>query len=137
MRRLLDTNIWLYAFLQSQDPQKRFRALKLIEESDPALTVQIVNEICANLLRKAKLPEEQLRAVIEALYERYTVFALDGPVLLAASELRSEYRFSFWDSLIVATAWRNGIDEILSEDMDDGLIVRRTVKITNPFREIP
>ena len=136
MSRLLDTNVWLYAFLESQDAGKRERALAVIEESNPSLSVQIVNEICANLLRKAKLPEDQLRAIIEALYERYTVFALDGPTMLVASELRSEYRFSFWDSLIVATAWRNGVDEILSEDMNDGLIVRGAVKITNPFREV-
>jgi predicted nucleic acid-binding protein len=53
--------------------------------------------------------------------------------MLKASQLRKQYSFSFWDSLIVASALHADTRIIYSEDMQDGLKVLDKVEIVNPF----
>ena len=54
--------------------------------------------------------------------------------VLKASELRSKYQFSFWDSLIVSTALYAQTTFLISEDMQHGLIVEQSLEIINPFQ---
>ena len=44
-----------------------------------------------------------------------------------------EYHFSWWDSLIVATALRADCSTFLSEDMQNGFVVDGRLTIVNPF----
>jgi predicted nucleic acid-binding protein len=53
-------------------------------------------------------------------------------VLEAVRGLRT-YQFSYWDSLIWASAKLNGIPNILSEDICDGVILDG-VRFLNPFK---
>jgi predicted nucleic acid-binding protein len=59
---------------------------------------------------------------------------MDESILLDASQLRREYGFSFWDSMIAACALAAGADVLYSEDMQNGLIVRGSLRIVNPFK---
>jgi predicted nucleic acid-binding protein len=56
----IDTNIWLYAFLDSGEAEKSSRARALFQQAEPILSVQVVNEICINLIKKAGFSEEQI-----------------------------------------------------------------------------
>jgi predicted nucleic acid-binding protein len=51
------------------------------------------------------------------------VIQLDRNIILRASELRNHYSFSFWDSLIVASALATDANILDSEDMQDRLII--------------
>jgi predicted nucleic acid-binding protein len=52
---------------------------------------------------------------------------------LQAQQLRENYCFSFWDSLIVAAALKANCETLYSEDMQDGLLVNKTLRIINPL----
>ncbi|MBC8042583.1 MAG: PIN domain-containing protein [Rhizobacter sp.] len=131
----IDTNIWLYAFLETQDAQKSQAANSLVKtERKITISSQVINEICINLLRKAAFTEEQLRELITAFYAKYPVAELTKNVLLKGSELRRAYLFSFWDSLIVANALLSEATRLYSEDMQHGLVVENRLEIVNPFR---
>jgi predicted nucleic acid-binding protein len=106
-RCFVDSNIWLYAFIESQDKDKSARAKQVIQDHDVVVSTQIINEVCVNMLKKAKLPETE--------------------------ELRERHQFSFWDSLIVACALAEGATILYSEDMDTSLVVEKTLKIVNPL----
>jgi predicted nucleic acid-binding protein len=56
----IDTNIWLYAFIDSDDKKKSVIARNLVRLSRPAVSVQVVNEVCVNMIRKAGFAEEQI-----------------------------------------------------------------------------
>jgi predicted nucleic acid-binding protein len=43
--------------------------------------------------------------------------------------------FSFWDSLIVEAALQSGCSQLLSEDMQNGLMID-SLTISNPFLNI-
>jgi predicted nucleic acid-binding protein len=129
----IDTNIWLYAFLDTGEVEKSARAKKLLAETEPILSVQVINEICVNLIKKAGFSEEQISQLIEAIYQKYPVVEMDENILLTASELRQEYSLSFWDSMVAACALVVEAETLYSEDMQDGLIIREKLEVNNPL----
>ena len=46
-----------------------------------------------------------------------------------------QYKFSYWDSLIIASALENECDTLYTEDMQDGLIIEGKLTIVNPFKQ--
>lgn len=52
--RFIDSNIWLYAIIDSGDAAKHEAVESFIDSIDrPIVSTQIVNEVCANAIRKA------------------------------------------------------------------------------------
>ena len=130
----IDTNIWLYAFLDTGEFEKSARARELFQKSEPMLSVQVVNEVCVNLIKKAEFSEDQITRLIQSFYEKHPIIEMDEDILLTASQLRQEYGFSYWDSLIVSCALAADAEILYSEDMQDGLIVRGVLQIVNPLK---
>jgi predicted nucleic acid-binding protein len=133
-RCFVDTNIWLYAFIESDAPRKREIAKAIVSHVGVVVSSQVISETSVNLLKKGLLSEAEIRQLVAAFYERYAVMDVDRNVLLTASELRERYSLSYWDSLIVAGALCAGCEVLYTEDMQDGLVVAGELHIVNPFR---
>ena len=129
----IDSNIWLYAFTDD-DSRKTDLAQAIINTCKPVVSVQVINEVCVNLIKRAEFPEVRIGELIETFYEKYSVAELHKGVLLTASELRREYSFSYWDSVIAASALDADVKILYSEDMQDGLVIRKILKIINPLK---
>ena len=129
----LDSNIWLYGYSIDTDDAKRNASLELAESPDVCLSSQVVNEVMSNILRKKLGTEPFVRQLIEELYADYPVLEILREDIRTASVLRESYRFSYWDSLIVATALRSHSEILYSEDMQHGLIVQERLEVRNPF----
>ena len=136
----IDTNIWLYRLFDdlrievTERERKRTIAISLTENSTTIVSTQVINEVSANLLKKAKFDEDQIKSVIQSLYNRCQVIEFNLIILEVASNLRTQYHLSFWDSLIVASALSAGASILYSEDMQDGLIVANQLTLINPFK---
>jgi predicted nucleic acid-binding protein len=132
---IVDTNVWLYALVDSDDSSKTHTARDLLlTQSRPIITsTQVINEVCVNLIRKAGMSEEVVRELTEAFFRRYQVLLTTETLLLKASRLRERHSFSYWDSLIVTAALQGNAAILFSEDMQDGLVVDNTLTISNPF----
>ncbi len=134
-RCFIDTNIWLYAFIEGDEPEKTHKAKQIIDaQHDIVLSTQVVNEMVVNLLRNADMTEEQVRELMTDLYKSYLVVALNQRVQLKASALREQHHFSFWDSTIVANALLSDSAILYSEDMQDGCLVEGKLTIRNPVK---
>lgn len=129
----IDTNIWLYSFIQSQNREKTKIAKTLIKECEIFISTQIINEMCVNLIKKVNFSEEKIQYLIESLYKKYTVFELSQDILLKASKIRVNHSFSFWDSVVAASALDCEADYLMSEDMQDGFNLENKLTIINPF----
>ncbi len=129
----VDTNIWLYAFIVDQDASKHAVAKQIVATQSIIVSVQVLNEVTVNLLKKTEFGEKEIRKLVHSFYVRYPVIGLDEEILLAASELRDRFSFSFWDSLIVASARYGGANFLLTEDMQHDLIIEEDLRIINPF----
>ncbi len=129
----IDTNIWLYSFIQVQDVEKNKISRAIIKECEIVISTQIVNEMCVNLIKKVGFSEAEIQNLIESLYRKYTIFELSQDILLQASKIRINHSFSFWDSIVVASALDGDAEYLISEDMQDGFLLENRLKIMNPF----
>jgi predicted nucleic acid-binding protein len=130
----VDTNVWLYAFIVGSQPDKHILAESLIRrEQRIVLSVQVINEVSVNLLKKAAFSETNIRLLIDSFYQRYRIVSLDQSILNRASSLRERYQFSFWDGLIVSCALTTDATTLYSEDMHNGLVIEGRLRIVNPF----
>ncbi len=130
----IDTNVWLYALVTSQDARKASIAKTVILGKATAVSHQVINEVCVNLIKKTHMPEADLQELIASFYSRCVVVESSSHVSAQASQLRGRFSFSFWDSLIVSSALDSGASILYSEDMQDGLVVENRLRIVNPFR---
>jgi predicted nucleic acid-binding protein len=127
----IDTNIWLYAFIPTQGLKKSAKAKAVIQQSEIAISSQVINEVCINLIKKAQFDEPRLRQLINSFYNRYNVGIIDTDTLLKSSELREKLQLSFWDSLIVSSALVGGAKILYTEDMSDGMVIEGSLTIIN------
>jgi predicted nucleic acid-binding protein len=141
-KAFVDTNIYIYALTKSQDQgdeSKRIAALSVFEaliESQVIVTsTQVLNEFHSNLVKKFKLEDEVVFNIVE---QNILPVSLMAPVSFqtyhSAYRLRSEYSFSFWDSLIVACALENHCTTLYSEDMQHQQNIENQLLIINPFK---
>ena len=130
----IDSNVWLYGLIESGNPVKSAAARQLIQSVDAVVSQQVVNEVCVNLLKRAKFSEQQIRDVIASFFEKCHVVEITLLNLLAASELRERHSLSYWDSLIVSAALASGANVLYTEDMQHGLTVDGRMQIVSPFQ---
>ncbi|MCC5624772.1 PIN domain-containing protein [Nostoc sp. CHAB 5715] len=139
-RCFIDSNIWLYRFiLNPSNPnaiQKQQIATKVTSQENLLVSTQVINEVCANLIRKAGFDNSQIQNLIEDFAQGCEILPVSLETLQYAVKLRERYLFSFWDSLIVASAILGKATILYSEDMQDGLIIENSLRIVNPFLEV-
>lgn len=128
----VDSNVWLYAFMD-ENSSKRDKALNVIESAGTVLSTQIINEVCCNLLRKAGYTELEIQQTVANFRARYPILNVTTDIIYRASQLRISHSFSYWDSVIIATAMEANCGIVYSEDMHNGLQIGN-LKIVNPFR---
>jgi len=127
----LDSNILIYAALQ---PDERSEAARLLLTKNGRISVQVLNEFASVARRKLKRPRPEIDV---ALADMLVVFPNPMPLTLATHKaalgLATRYDFAFYDALIVASALEARCATLLSEDMQDGLLVEARLTIRNPF----
>jgi predicted nucleic acid-binding protein len=136
-KSFIDSNIWIYALLESQDKQKASLSKELLNDIKPwiCLSTQVINEVCAILRKKAGIDELTTRQLIVRFYFDYEIVDIDQAIIVKGSEIREKYPFSFWDGIIAASALAANAGILYSEDMQDGFILDKRLKIVNPFNK--
>lgn len=135
----VDTNTVVYTRDQ-RDPSKANRAAEWLSALAAAdrlvVSPQVLNEAYSVGVRK--FPGAGRGAVAEwvSSFIPYCTAPMDARVFRAAIGVEREFRTSWWDSLILASALAAGCTHLLSEDMQQGQMIGR-LRIINPFREAP
>jgi predicted nucleic acid-binding protein len=128
-----DTSILVYATSSVPDA-KALRARDLAMRAGWAiLLLQTLAEFANVAIRKAGIPIEDIRRTIDAWRAVLPIQAADGDDLAAALEAIRAHRLSFWDAMLWASAQRAGVRCLLTEDLQDGLILQ-SVRFVNPFK---
>ena len=134
----LDSNVVVYAF-QEKEPRKKAIASLLIESSTDghvAISFQVVSETLNVLTQKAVPPLTSAEAEIALNTLLEPIWKVGPSVALYSSALalQARYRYSFYDSLIIAAALEAGCDRLFSEDLQHGQRIDG-LTIVNPFLE--
>jgi len=126
-----DTNVLLY--LLSGDAAKADRTERLLAGRG-VISVQVLNEFASVAIGKFGMEVAEVRAVLAAIRAACDV----TPLILETHELGLEiaerYRYSIYDSMILAAALRANCSTLWSEDLKDGQKVDR-LTIINPFKQ--
>ena len=133
----IDSNIWLYRFIVNTNDansiKKQQIATSITSQENLLVSTQVINEVCANLIRKAGFDNSQIQTLIKEFAEGCEILPLSIETIQYAAKLRNNYSLSFWDSLIIASAILGKASILYSEDMQNGLIINNTLQIVNPF----
>ena len=133
-RFTLDTNILVYA-VDAREGRKRDFATHIIEAAvglDCPLALQVVGEFYAAATTKLKLDAKDAAARATQLIAGFETFSYSVHAVRAALEETPKGRFSYWDSVLLASAAEAGCTTIFSEDMADGARFG-SIAVANPF----
>jgi predicted nucleic acid-binding protein len=125
-----DTSVLLY--LLSGDAGKADTAEHLLEQSG-IITVQVLNEFTAVGKRKLKLSYAEIKDVLGTVRGICRVDPLTVEGHDRGIEIAQRYNFSFYDSVVVASALVAGCKTLYSEDLKHNQVIDKTLKIVNPF----
>ena len=129
-----DTNVWIYAHLQKESDSRCKQAAELVRKLPLIISNQVINEYYSVML-KNKATDEFIQANIKTMLWHCDVFCHSLETLATAFEVRERYRFSWWDSLIVASALETQCEFLYTEDMQHGQVIENSLQIINPFLE--
>jgi predicted nucleic acid-binding protein len=131
-RAFLDTNVLLY--LLSDDAAKAGKAEALVLEGG-VISVQVLNEFANVARRKFAASWDVVRETLDILKDALAVEPLTLETHEVALALAERYRFSIYDSLILAAGLQAGCGLVYSEDLQDGQSVG-DLKVRDPFSDI-
>ena len=136
-RFFLDTNILIYCFDQnSPTKQKQSRELVAFALSSGLglISHQVVQEfvsVAATKFRKVFGHEQLVLYLDEVLFGLWKAYP-SREMYMEGLQLQRNYKLSWWDSLILASALETGCRTVFSEDFQRDLKVE-TVQVVNPF----
>ena len=131
-KNFLDTNIVVYLY-SGDEPEKQATALQLIEQNDPIISTQVLSELANTLSRKFALPFDVVAQAVEEVQEACAVLPVMPETISQALALAKKYQYSYYDSLILASALSADCSTLFTEDMHHGQVVANLLTINNPF----
>ena len=131
-KAFIDTNVYIY--YQSSD---NFSKHKISEEAinyfDCVISTQVINEICSILTRKYPTPLSQINKFIKDIVNSTELIIITYPIITKALDLHGKLSLSSFDALMVVAAYEAGCKYLISEDMQDGLIIDNKLQIINIY----
>lgn len=129
----IDTNIWVYAHTEEPGDRRGSRAKALVEDGRRFfISTQVLSEYYAAMLKNGA-DDSLIQANIESMVLRCELRLINLSVIRLAHRIKPRYGFSYWDSLIIASALDAGCDLIYTEDLQHGQQLEGTLRIVNPF----
>jgi predicted nucleic acid-binding protein len=125
-----DTSVLLY--LLSDDTVKADKIESLLTVRG-VISVQVLNEFAVVALRKLKIPLHNVREILDTIRAVCTVEPITVDAHDRGLAVFERYRFSLYDSILVATALISGARILYSEDLQHGQVIDNQLRVINPF----
>ncbi|MDI9349472.1 MAG: PIN domain-containing protein [Candidatus Symbiobacter sp.] len=98
-------------------------------------SVQVYNEFSSVAHRKYGLSYKDIANILKTITEiSGTPIPIDFALHQRGIAIAERYKFSFYDSLIVAAALQAECATLYSEDMQHGQVIADQMRIINPFK---
>lgn len=124
-----DSNTLLY--LPSVDAIKSARMAVLLDAGG-TVSIQVLNEFATVALRKFGLSIAEVRHALKDIREACTVISLDLATHELGLDIAERYKFSIYDSMLLAAAQRANCTTFFTEDLHHGQMIGG-LTIRNPF----
>ncbi len=131
MSQFFDTNILAYYYTRT-DLLKRQRVGSLLLEDERIVSTQVLSELSNVLSSKVKQSWPIIHGVIQEVCDSFTLMMVTEATVTSAISLAERYKYSYYDSLILASALEAQCEVLYSEDFQHNQIIEG-VRIINPF----
>lgn len=135
----IDTNIFVYAFLDTDDSSQHAKHLKAVEflkqfdaNSQVIISTQVLSEDYSALL-KNKINDEDIQESAKQLVNSIEVVSVSKNIVMDSYSIKNKYRYSYWDSLIISSALQSNCTVLYSEDLQHNQKIEKQLSIINPF----
>jgi predicted nucleic acid-binding protein len=131
---MIDTNLWVY--LYAKNPDNKYRKVrKLIDNNFDSIIIstKIFGELYNILTKKKLIDQEAAKQIILENSLNFQVVEIDLIKVVTALDINSRYGYSYWDSLVIATALNSDCSIIYSEDMQHNQFIENQTRIINPL----
>lgn len=133
-RIFVDTNILVYSLLENNS-QKHNQTVNLMESLKGNyifISTQVLNELYVSLQRH-DIDETEIENKIKKIISIYNISIPNIATIRLSWAIKRKYAFSYWDSLIIASALESNCSILYTEDMRDGQVIDDKLRIANPF----
>lgn len=129
-KAFIDTNIVIYAL----GPKSAKASLTApLFAQHPTISTQVLSETANVVLKKLAMPLSETGKLLAMLETMCRVEIVTPSTMHRALDIAGRYGFSWFDSLIVATALEAGCDTLYTEDLHHGQVIEGKLTLTNPF----
>jgi predicted nucleic acid-binding protein len=131
-KAFLDTNILIYIFTVPEN-EKHKQAIEQINVYDRIISTQILTEFCSVSIRKLKMDSNHVKEAINDICSNNTLVVISLDTIQQGLYIQNKYHYTYYDSLVIASALENDCEFLLSEDMANGQVIEKSLTIRNIF----
>jgi len=128
----VDSNVVIYAYSRTEK-DKQAKASDILTNYDCLVSTQVLNEYCNVCIKKNFISISDIQRDINEILNNCGLYIVNETTISKSLFVRNRYGFSYYDSLIVASALECECSVLFSEDMQHGQIIENKLKIVNPF----
>jgi len=133
-KAFVDTNVFVYLYSgDTEDSDKRRRAYGVLNQYNCQISTQVLNEFSHICIRKLKYDSDNIQDFIRQICSYCDLSYIDEEMIGQALRIHAKYGYSYYDSLMIASALERDCNYLLSEDMADGQVIEGTLTIKNIF----
>lgn len=131
-RIFIDTNILIY-FVGDDSEKRELSESIIFSDSIKVLSTQVINEFLNVSYKKSITTENELASLINDFTSNFEVNLIYNHTIHNAINLKSKYKYSYYDTLMLASAIENDCEILYTEDMQHNQIIEDKLTIINPF----
>jgi len=129
----IDTNVLIYVYSQDE-PVKREKAIACTRQPEVWISTQVLNETVNILRRKFYQSYPNIRVILTELTNHFKIATISTQTIHNALIIAECYQYSYFDSLMLASALEIGCDRLFTEDLQHQQVINDNLLIINPFR---
>lgn len=129
----IDTNVLVY-FISAEENRKVKAKEVIFSGKDVYISSQVMSEFISVCFSKSLLEPEDISALVDNFLESLRFSSVDESTIKKSLRIKKDFNYSYWDSLIIASALENNCSVLYTEDMQDGQIIDNELTIVNPFK---
>jgi len=126
----IDSNICLYLF---DEDRKKVAIAESLFTKNAVVSTQVLAETGNVLSKKFLFSKEKAMDTIRFIRNKVEVKSVTPELFDSASAIFIRYKFSFYDSIIIAAALDAKCSILYTEDLQHKQIIEKTLTIINPF----
>jgi len=131
----IDSNILIYA-VSKNSPKCEISRQILIENAEQiTVSSQVINEFINVCIKKNILSLENTFKYGDEFMDTFDFCVIEKKDIKLAMHINGKYKYSHWDSLIIASALKDNCSILYTEDLQHEQVIEGKLKIINPFEE--